>query len=100
MAQHQGSLFNEPPQVTLRDILDAAPAPSDPNVTDPARPRLTGQNAAIVERLRQGPATNRELAQIALKYTSRLSDIRDAGYSVNIVANDHATGLVTYQLAE
>ena len=48
-----------------------------PHFADPEdTPRLTGQNAAILARLREGPAHNHELAQIALKYTSRISDIR------------------------
>lgn len=40
-------------------------------------PRLTGQNGRILGRLRQGPATNDELAAIARKYTGRISEIRD-----------------------
>jgi hypothetical protein len=32
--------------------------------------------------LRQGPRTNVELSSVALKYTSRLSDIRKAGFDV------------------
>ena len=47
------------------------PPPSDPHVAEDERPRLTGQNAAVLERLRRGPATNRELAGISLKYTSK-----------------------------
>ena len=39
-------------------------------------PRLSGQNQKILELLRKGPRTNSELATVALKYTSRLSDIR------------------------
>ncbi|NLX57310.1 MAG: hypothetical protein GXY58_19545 [Planctomycetaceae bacterium] len=57
------------------------------------RPRLTGQNAAILERLKRGPATNRELAAISLKYTSRISDLRAAGYDVVVVDRDRATGM-------
>lgn len=44
--------------------------------------RIAGQDAAVLARLRQGPATNWELAQIALKYTSRISSIRKAGIKV------------------
>ena len=39
-------------------------------------PRLRGQNKTILDALLDGPKTNAQLAQIALKYTSRLSDIR------------------------
>ena len=62
------------------------------------RKRLTGQNAAILARLEQGAATNHELAALSLKYTSRLSDLRAAGYRVVIRARDHATGCVVYAL--
>lgn len=49
------------------------------------RKRLSGQNAAVLARLRQGPATNAELAGISLKYTSRISDLRDAGFVIRSV---------------
>lgn len=44
--------------------------------------RLSQQTRAIYERLRRGWATNAELAAIALKYTSRISDLRENGVSV------------------
>lgn len=50
--------------------------PVDPTVSREEAPRLSKQCAAILQRLEQGPATNVQLAAIALKYTSRLSDIR------------------------
>jgi hypothetical protein len=58
--------------------------------------RLRGQNAAILQRLQQGPATNAELARISLKYTSRISDIRAAGYK--IVCRFGDGGLNSYSL--
>lgn len=57
-------------------------APTDPNVSEEDVPRLTGQNLAILNRLREGPATNVELAEIALKYSGRISDVRAAGYRI------------------
>ncbi len=44
--------------------------------------RLSAQCAAILARLRRGSATNVELAEISLKYTSRISDLRAAGIAV------------------
>jgi uncharacterized protein YmfQ (DUF2313 family) len=60
--------------------------------------RLSGQCAAILQRLHQGPATNRELAGLSLKYTSRLSDLRAAGYDVRVVERDYASGRTVYRL--
>jgi hypothetical protein len=53
----------------------------DASVKDSSR--LTGQNAAILSRLTRGPVTNAELSRdYSLKYTSRLSDLRAAGYAI------------------
>lgn len=64
------------------------------------RDRLSRQCAAILTRLRRGPATNVELAGLALKYTSRISDLRERGYAIVVVSRDRRTGLTIYQLAE
>ena len=80
-------------------IFDPILTPIDGHVQAPAeQKRLSGQNAAILARLEQGPATNRELAAVSLKYTGRLSDLRAAGYRVSVIERDYATGLVTYAL--
>jgi hypothetical protein len=60
--------------------------------------RLSGQSLRILERLQSGPATNRELAEISLKYTGRISDLRKAGYDVRVVEQDRATGRTLYAL--
>ena len=44
--------------------------------------RLRTQSEQIIYRLRRGPATNRELSGIALKYTGRISDLRKLGYQI------------------
>jgi len=75
-------------------LVPPSPVPS----RGPERRRLSRQNAAILGRLEQGPASNRELAQLSLKYTSRLSEIRQAGYPVRIVSRDYETGRVVYEL--
>lgn len=74
--------------------------PCDHNVTSEEAPRLSKQCAAILTRLQQGPATNRELAEMSLKYTSRISDLRAAGYEVEVTSRDHATGLNIYELVQ
>ena len=61
-------------------------------------PRLSRQCKLILDRLRAaGGVSNRELSQVALKYTSRLSEIRAAGYKIK-VSRHGDTGLVTYEL--
>ena len=57
-------------------------APCDPNVATEDVPRLSAQCETILARLRIGTATNYELAAIALKYTSRVSDLRKAGHDI------------------
>ena len=67
--------MNQPTVFPLTHTLH----PTDPHISPQDRPRLTGQNAAILVRLQRGPATNRELAGISLRYTSRVSDLRVGG---------------------
>jgi len=83
-------------QLTLFPSPRSIP-PTDPQVEPIEIPRLRGQNAAILERLQQGPATNRELCNFALNYRARISDLRKAGYTV-VVDEDKATGLNVYTL--
>lgn len=56
--------------------------PTDPNVKPADRHRLRGQNGLILDRLRRGQASSAELAQLSLKYTSRVSDLRKHGHDV------------------
>jgi hypothetical protein len=70
--------------------------PRDPNVARQDIHRLTGQNAAILRRLRQGPATNDELIRISRKYTSRISDLRAFGFVIE--ATRLGGGLFEYRL--
>lgn len=63
-----------------------------------SQPRLNSQAMRMLDRLRQGRATNRELAAISLKYTSRLSDLRIAGYVIELVEHDFKSGLTVYEL--
>ena len=44
--------------------------------------RLTGQRAAILARLQEGPAQNVELKEIALCYTARIAELRHRGYDI------------------
>lgn len=71
--------------------------PTDPNVDPRDVPRLSRQCELILERLRRGPATNRELAAIALKYTGRLSDARQNGHDIRVLRRN-AAGVFWYGL--
>jgi len=70
-------------QAKLKFEKEGGVIPFDPNVPDPKeRPRLSKQCKIVLDRLRSGPATNYDLAAIALKYSARISDIRRAGIAV------------------
>jgi hypothetical protein len=75
-----------------------AVVPCDPKVPPEAARRLSAQCEAILHRLRRGPATNAELAGIALKYTGRLSDLRAAGFTIRCTTVDAKAGVYRYEL--
>jgi hypothetical protein len=85
-----------------RNLFDAYREPlipvRDPNAGDDDKPRLSGQNLRILERLRHGPVTNDELSRFARKYTSRISDLRAAGYTITCERAEG--GLTWYRLEE
>jgi len=89
----RGSQIESPQARRVREALP----PTDPHVKQiDDVVRLSGQNGAILERLRRGPATNAELAAFSLKYTSRISDLRQYGFQIS-AARD-AGGVVRYTL--
>lgn len=46
--------------------------------------RWNAQADRILQRLLRGPASNSELAAIALSYTRRITDLREAGYAIEL----------------
>ena len=58
------------------------------------RPKPRGQCCAILARLRSGPATSWELAQITFKFTQRISDLRKMGYTVECESCGRGNGSV------
>jgi hypothetical protein len=60
--------------------------------------RLSKSADAVLRRLRMGPATNAELAEVSLKYTSRISDLRARGYRIE--AEHLERGLWRYTVVE
>lgn len=89
MQQQQKDLFERFREPTL-------PRPSDRHVAQADAPRLSGQNLIILEMLRIGPVTNGQLAEVSLKYTSRLSDLRKHGYQIK--AMNQGNGVWMYSL--
>lgn len=65
-------------------------------LTDDDKGRLNAQCGQILDRLSRGPATNEELSQIALKYTSRISDLRKRGHRIDCTRQGR--GLTRYSL--
>ena len=63
--------------------------------------QLSRQQGLILERLKQGPATNADLAEIALKYTGRISELREKlkarGQDIK-VTKIQAHGIRVYEL--
>lgn len=72
-------------------------APTDPNVLPEDVARLSKQCQAILAKLRTGPCTNYELAALALKYTSRISDLRKHGFNVRMTER-RKDGTTIYEL--
>lgn len=64
----------------------------------PEAQRLNRQCRTVLAMLQVGPCSNRDLASVALKYTSRISDLRGAGYRIAVVERDTRTGLAMYAL--
>lgn len=87
------------PDLTLFDEILV----TDPNARDEDDERLSGQNLKIYEYLMlHGSMSNRELANISLKYTSRISDIRrwleKRGQTIKCIRGEG--GLNTYTIVK
>ena len=93
--------------MTTLPLFDIRPGPDGretirPHFAEPEDvPRLTAQNAAILARLRQGPATARDLIDIALNYRARISEIRawlKTHENLTIQARRLTGGMFVYRL--
>lgn len=71
---------------------------ADPRVDPTQYERLGRQQRAILDRLRQGPATNTELVQIAQRFGARVKELRDAGWEIGTDVHIPGSGVVTYRL--
>jgi hypothetical protein len=62
------------------------------------RTKAGSQNNRILDRLRLGRMTSREMSRISLKYTSRISELRSGNYDIRVVSIDRRSGLSIYAL--
>jgi hypothetical protein len=80
-------------------LFDQTPIPPlDPRISSVEAPRLSRQCHAILDRLRRGRATNRELVAIAINHTGRISECRRVGHDIRVVDEDRKTGYAQYAL--
>lgn len=91
--------------MTQPGLFDNLPPPEPPDIVfcdhrmdDDDKPRLSRQCRLILARLERGPASNQEMAEIALKYTGRISDLRKSGYDVRMIRQNHKSGQTWYGL--
>jgi hypothetical protein len=78
-APGQQSLFPAP-RTGRDEYADAKPIRLNPTVPGHEAPRLSAQHHAILDRLREGPATNLELGMICQRFGARLNELKRAGY--------------------
>lgn len=60
--------------------------------------RFEGHKKLILERLREGPATNKELCQISQRFGARILDWRELGYEIEMKLLDYKIGSYEYRL--
>lgn len=93
-------------QTRLDFAPETKPVPTDPNVQEEARPRLTGQAHAIYTMLQNGPRTETELRATtgSKRVAARVYDIkrwmRWAGFRETVKSKTDANGCCTYWLSE
>ena len=66
-------------------------------MTTAARAPLS-QKDRILARLRRGPAFNRELNDIAFRYSARIAELRNEGHDIRWTAVKGRPGLTRYRL--
>ena len=64
------------------------------------RARLSRQCAAILARLKAGPATAAELIDIGFNYRARISELRKRGHRIFVAERDYKTGRTVYELQD
>ncbi len=59
---------------------------------------MATQKERILHRLRRGPATNRDLNEIAFRYSARIAELRDDGHHIDWRPVKGRPGLTVYTL--
>lgn len=73
--------FTPPPSNSLWATSKIAPV--DPSVRPVDKPRLTGQNAQVLNRLRQGPLNAMQAHDMGImRLAARILDVKRAGYQI------------------
>jgi hypothetical protein len=86
--------------MTQPDLFSARPVVlASPTLERRERRRLSKQNAEILARLQRGSASNSELAEMALNYRARISELRQAGFNVECFDRNRETGYARYRIA-
>src|SRR5678816_3999302 len=79
-APGQQSLFPAPRTARDEHDDDERPIKLNSSVPEHEAPRLSLQHQTILDRLREGPATNLELGEIAQRFSARLHELKLAGH--------------------
>lgn len=82
------------------DLFDETGGPNrvQPSPAVAERKRLTRQAGLVLDRLREGPATNMELIPISTRFSARIFELRKAGCVIDTDCLDRAAGLSLYTL--
>lgn len=86
-----------PTRLIMNDTIPVA----DPNAPTAAHPRLSRQAQKILDAFKAAQdrrLTCTQLLALAQRFGARLYDLRQAGYVIDLVQHDHASGLTVYEL--
>jgi hypothetical protein len=76
----------------------STPALCSRSLSRETRMDRSSKAAQILKALSTGPKTNRELNEIAFRYSARIHELRKAGHNIQIISEYRDTGLVVYAL--
>lgn len=96
-APGQQSLFGTP-RTAREEHDEPRRVELNSTVSDEDAPRLGKQHHAILDRLREGPATNIELSRIGQRFGARLEELKKAGHRWTKTAIE--PGVWQYKLAD